>query len=97
MNDATLQLTIRGIDQNVKDALVKKANQQGLSLNRYALNTLKNSTGVNDSEQRYHALKQFLSNHSVNKTDKKAFDEAIKWSDKTSLEKHRKEERDTRF
>ena len=97
MNNTTLQLTIRGLDPKIKDALIKKANQQGLSLNRYALKALQNSAGIDDSEKRYRALKQFLNTHSMHNTDKKAFDEAIAWSDKTSIEKQHQEEHETRI
>jgi hypothetical protein len=77
MNDTTLQLTIRGLDPKTKNALIKKANQQGLSLNRYVLKTLQNSAGIDDSEKRYRDLKQFLNKHSMQQADKKAFDQAI--------------------
>jgi len=46
MNHPTLQLTIRGIDPKTKNALVKKASQQGLSLNQYAIKALQNSIGT---------------------------------------------------
>ena len=97
MNDTTLQLTIRGLDPKTKDALMKKANQQGLSLNRYVLKALQNSAGIYDSENRYQAIKQFLNTHSMNKADKKVFDEAIAWSNKTSIERQHREERDARI
>ncbi|HUC87715.1 MAG TPA: hypothetical protein VMR95_01020 [Candidatus Binatia bacterium] len=97
MNNTTLQLTIRGLDPETKDALVKRANQQGLSLNRYALKALQNNSGINDREKRYRTLKQFLSTHSMTKTDKKAFDEAIAWSDKVSIEKQSREEHEARI
>ena len=97
MNDTKLQLTIRGLDKRTKDALTKKANQQGLSLNRYALNTLKQSSGISDNENKYNELKQFLNNHQMSKDDKIEFDKAITWSDKASLEKQNKEHYDTSF
>jgi hypothetical protein len=94
MNNLVTQITVRGLDTATKEALVKKANQQGVSLNRYALKTLEKSVGIDDSEKRYQAMKQFFSVHHMSKGDKKAFDEAIAWSDKASLEKQRREERD---
>jgi hypothetical protein len=97
MQDSKLQLTIRGLDPATKEALVKKANQQGISLNKYALRALRHSAGTNDSEERYRAMKQFLKSNHMSKSDKKAFDEAIAWSDKTSLEKQRKDEHDAGF
>ncbi|HUD07408.1 MAG TPA: hypothetical protein VMR34_06005 [Candidatus Saccharimonadales bacterium] len=97
MNNTTLQLTVRGLDPVTKDALIKKANQQGLSLNRYALKTLQNSAGIEDSDSRYRSLKQFLNTHSIHKADVKAFDEAIAWSDKSSTEKQHREEHEARI
>lgn len=47
--------------------------------------------GIDDSENRYRALKQFLNTHSMHKADKKAFDEAIAWLDKASIEKQHQE------
>jgi hypothetical protein len=94
MSNSATQITVRGLDPATKDALMKKANQQGVSLNRYALKTLQKSVGIDDSEKRYQALKQFFKAHHMDKNDKKAFDEAIAWSDKASLEKQRREERD---
>jgi hypothetical protein len=92
--NTSLQITIRGLDQTTKDALVKKAGQRGVSLNQYALRALQQSAGVDDSEARYQAMKQFFKVHHMSKGDKQAFDDAIAWSDKASLEKQRKEERD---
>jgi len=97
MNHPTLQLTIRGIDPKTKNALVKKASQQGLSLNRYALKALQNSIGLNGYEHRYQTIKRFLGDHSMDKIDKKAFDDAVLWSDKASIEKQNREERDNRL
>jgi hypothetical protein len=94
MNNPALQITIRGLDSATKDALVKKANQQGISLNQYALKALQQNAGVDDSEKRYQEMKQFLKTHHMSKGDKRAFDEAIEWSDRTSIEKQRREEYD---
>lgn len=87
----TLQLTIRGLDSETKTALVRKANQQGISLNRYALKALKQSIGMEDSEKRYKELKQFLSDYKIEKREKEAIDGALSWSDKTSLLKQSKD------
>jgi hypothetical protein len=97
MNDTTLQLTIRGIDPDTKNALIKKASRQGLSLNRYVIKALQNNIGLNDYEHRYQAIKNFLSAHSMNKIDKKTFDDAVLWSDKTSIKKQNREESDDRI
>ena len=66
MNNTTLQLTIRGFDLKTKEALSKKANQQGLSLNRYVLKTLQQSAGIDESEERYKVMKQFLNERHMN-------------------------------
>lgn len=97
MTKSSFQLTIRGLDETTKTALVKKAAQQGLSLNLYALNALRQSVGVQDQELRYQALKQFLSTHKISQPDRQAIDEAIKWSDETSLKKQREDEHDADF
>jgi hypothetical protein len=94
MNNSTTQITVRGLDPATKDALMKKANQQGVSLNRYALKALQYSAGIDDSEKRYQALKQFFKAHHMAKGERKAFDEAIAWADKASLEKQRRDEGD---
>lgn len=91
MNNTSLQLTIRGLDKQTKDALSKKATQQGMSLNRYALKALKQNAGMDDNEAQYLALKQFLNSHQMNKADKIAFDDAISWADTASIEKQIKE------
>lgn len=91
------QMTIRGLDPQTKAALIKKASQQGMSLNRYALKALQQSAGIDDAENRYQVIKQFLDNHSMKLADKKALDDAIAWSDKTSIAKQRKEDHDTRI
>lgn len=72
---------------------MKKANQQGVSLNRYALKTLQHGIGADDSDSRYRTMKQFLDVHHADTADKAAFDDAIAWSDKTSIEKQRQEEK----
>ena len=87
----TLQLTIRGLDPRTKAALIKKANQQGVSLNRYALKALQRSAGVESSEKRYLEIKRFLSHHKIEQSDKKAIDEALVWADNTSIAKQSKE------
>lgn len=87
----TLQLTIRGLDPVTKAALTKKAIQQGVSLNRYALNALQKSVGIEGSQQRYLELKRFLSNHKIEQHDKKIFDEALAWADKSSISKQSRE------
>jgi hypothetical protein len=87
----TLQLTIRGLDPRTKAALIKKANQQGLSLNRYALKALQQSSGVESSEKRYLEIKSFLSHHKIEQSDKKAIDEALAWAHSTSIAKQSKE------
>jgi hypothetical protein len=87
----TLQLTIRGLDQRTKAILKKKANQQGVSLNRYALEALQLSAGIQNSEKRYFEIKNFLSHHKIVQSDKKAIDDALAWADGTSITKQSKE------
>ena len=97
MNNNSYQLTIRGLNKDTKDALQQKARQQGVSLNKYALKTLQQGVGIDSSENRYVKLKGFLSNHSINASDKAAFDEAISWSDSTSRVKQSKDEHEDRL
>ena len=92
MNDTSLQLTIRGLDPETKKTLESRAHNEGLSLNRYVLKTLKRDAGVDESESRYLALKQFLNKHHMTKEDKKAFDEALAWSDESSKRKQKQDE-----
>lgn len=92
MPDTTLQITIRGLDTETKQALVKKARQQGLSLNRYALQSLKQGAGVEPAEERYRAMKQFINERAMTAEDKLAFDEAIAWADQASLAKQKRDE-----
>ncbi len=94
MKATVTQITVRGLDSETKSALVKKAAQRGLSLNKYALESLKHASGTDSSEERYRAMKQFISKHRISKADKRAFDQALAWSDKASLEKQRRDERD---
>lgn len=97
MIDATLQLTVRGLDAETKDALVKKAHAQGISLNRYALKALRQGAGVDEAESRYQALKLFLDARTISRLDKKAFDEALAWSDTASSQKQQRDNRDARL
>lgn len=94
MNNATTQLTIRGIEPEVKRVLVKKAKQQNISFNRYIVDTLRRSAGIDSSQKRYLAIKQFLDTHKMLESDKKAFDTAIAWADNASIKKQSKEKYD---
>ncbi len=91
MNDA-LQLTIRGLDTQTKQVLVKKAKQQGVSLNRYVLYALKLGAGISASNDRYDKLKNFLDDHYINPADVQAVEDALDWADRTSLDKQRREQ-----
>ncbi len=86
-----LQLTIRGLDPTTKSALTKKANRQGISLNRYVLKALRQSVGIEDSDKRYLEMKQFLSKHRIGQEDEESLEEALSWSDRASLLKQDKE------
>lgn len=61
-------------------------------VNKYVLKTLQQEVGVNMSKNRYHDLKKFLENHSMNISDKAALDDALAWADKSSKEKQSREE-----
>lgn len=87
-----LQITVRGLDSTTKQALVKKAAQKGVSLNQYALAALKQSAGIETSQERYKRFKQFLSKSRVSDEDKRAVNEAIAWMDKTSIAKQKRDE-----
>jgi uncharacterized protein (DUF1778 family) len=95
MNTTNLQLTIRGLNKETKEALQQRASQQGMSLNKYILKTLRQGAGINVNENRYLELKGFLSKHSLGASDKKAFDDALSWADNASKEKQSKDEHDS--
>ena len=40
------QLTVRGVDEKLHQTLQNKANQQGVSMNRYVLHLIKESVGL---------------------------------------------------
>ncbi|GIV69498.1 FitA-like ribbon-helix-helix domain-containing protein [Caldilinea sp.] len=50
------QLTIRGVDERLHKALKEKAEEQGISVNRLALDALRQSVGLVDSQRRHHDL-----------------------------------------
>ena len=91
MNDSNLQLTVRGLDAQTKQALVNKAKQQGVSLNRYALQALKQSAGLS-TNGRYRELKQFLDDHHIDHADAQAVEETLAWADRTSIDKQQREQ-----
>lgn len=97
MDDTKLQLTIRGVDPATKQALVSKARDQGLSLNRYALRTLRRSAGIDDSKKRYQSIKAFIGTRCLSTDDQAALDEALAWSDNASNQKQQRETRDAGF
>ena len=92
--DDNLQITIRGLDATTKSALVKKAAQKGVSLNQYALASLKQSAGIETSEERYKRFKRLLSESHVSHEDVQAVNDAIAWMDKTSIAKQKRDERE---
>ena len=94
MSDTSLQLTIRGLDAATKQALVKKARRQGMSLNRYALESLKQSAGVSPAEERYQRLKAFIDKHGIPADEMRNIQEAITWGKRASLDKQRRDEHD---
>ena len=94
MADQTPQITVRGLDAQTKAALVKRAHQEGLSLNRYALKALQQVAGTDQAESRYQAFHLFLTKHHLDSSDKSAFDSAIRWSDTSAAKKQTREDHD---
>lgn len=88
----TLQITIRGLDPLTKRALVKKAAQRGLSLNRYALQSLKQAAGVEDSQVRYQRMKAAIAHYRIPPEEARRIDEAIAWGKQASLQKQKQDE-----
>ena len=94
MKDSTTQITVRGLDSRTKSALTRQAKQRGLSLNKFVLESLRQTSGVETSEERYQAMKQFIDQHPISSEDVQAINAAIAWMDKASLEKQKRDERD---
>lgn len=94
MKDSTTQITVRGLDSRTKAALTRQAKRRGLSLNKFALESLRQAAGVETSEERYLAMKQFIDEHPISSEDAQAINEAVAWMDKASLEKQKRDERD---
>ncbi len=90
----TLQITIRGLDADTKSALVEKARQKGVSLNQYALTSLRQTAGLETSQERYQRLMQFLGTHLIPDDEIQRINEAIEWGNQASLKKQRQDERD---
>ena len=91
MNNA-LQLTIRGLDTQTKQVLIKNAKQQGVSLNRYVLYAIKRGAGISDINSRSDKLKNFLDDHHIDLADAQAVEDALNWADRTSLDKQQREQ-----
>jgi hypothetical protein len=89
MKNGSTQLTIRGLDEDVKIELVKKANGEGLSINRYIIKTIKRDLGFDEPKNRYKEIKEFLNQHQISKSDMDDFDEAITRSDIASKAKQK--------
>ena len=94
MKDSTTQITVRGLDNRTKSALTRQAKQRGLSLNKFVLESLRQASGVETSEERYQAMKQFIGQHPISSEDVQAINAATAWMDKASLEKQKRDERD---
>jgi uncharacterized protein (DUF1778 family) len=93
MKTTSYQLTIRGVDSRTKQLLSKKAALKGMSLNKLVLQSLHQTAGTDPEQERYAAMKHLLSQNRMSKADKAAFDEAITWLDKASLEKQKRDEK----
>ena len=89
-----LQITIRGLDVDTKSTLVKKAHQKGVSLNQYALASLKQTAGIETSEERYQRVLAVIEKSHIPADEIKRINEAIEWGDQASLRKQRQDERD---
>lgn len=50
------QLTVRGVNDDLHDALKKEADRQGTSMNRVVLALLKEAMGVSNGSGRYQTL-----------------------------------------
>lgn len=85
------QITVRGLDDKTKQALVKKASRKGMSLNKYALESLRQAAGTNGSKERYQELKQFFSKNGISKNDAKTIDDAVAWFNQASLKKQKRD------
>lgn len=87
MIQPTQQITIRGIDPATKEALVKKAKQSGVSLNRYVVTTLRRNSGMQSSVERSREMKEFISMYPVSKKEILAIKDSLAWSKHTSIGK----------
>ncbi len=92
--NSNLQITIRGLDADTKSALVKKAHQNGVSLNQYALASLRQTAGIETSDERYQRFSAFLEKHHIPNDEMKRINEAIEWGNKASLRKQQQDEHD---
>lgn len=92
MAQANLQLTIRGVDAETKAALVTRAAQSGVSLNKYVLQSVRQAAGTDSSEERYRRMVAVIDKYRIPSEDIKAAEEAIDWMDKASKEKQKQDE-----
>lgn len=93
MQTPTIQITVRGLDAATKSALAKKAAQKGISLNKYALESLKQVAGTDSSEERYRRLMAVIDKYRISSQNIKAADEAIAWANKASKIKQKRDDR----
>jgi len=94
MQRTPLQITIRGLDANTKTALVKRARQNGVSLNQYALAALRQTAGIESSQERYNRFSTFLDKHHIPADEITRIDQAVKSGKSASLNKQKQDERD---
>jgi plasmid stability protein len=97
MADSSTQLTIRGLDARTKQRLQKRAADSGMSLNRYALESLRQTAGDETTEERYQRMKAVIAKNRIPPDEIKRINTAIEWGNKVSMEKQKREERDAGF
>lgn len=89
--DITYQLTVRGLDARTKALLTKKAAREGLSVNKLAIQSLRQTAGADSSEERYQHFLALLDKNRIVPEDIRAAEAAIARMDTVSIEKQKKE------
>ncbi len=90
----TYQLTIRGIDKRTKELLKRKAAQEGVSLNKLAYKSLRQTAGTDSSEERFKNMMAVIAKYRIPHEEIVAAEEAIAWMDKASKAKQKRDLRD---
>jgi hypothetical protein len=82
MKKRPIQYTLRGIPPRVDEALRRKAKEQGVSLNRAAVQAITHGLGLSEEKPVYHDLDDLAGTW----VDDPAFDEAIRRMDSVNPE-----------